>query len=350
MAHSFGGLMFTPRVKAVQARLGSRGAYEKFEGQEAAARDRLGPAEAAFIEARDSFHMATVSETGWPYVQHRGGPPGFLRVLDDRTLGFADFRGNRQYVSVGNLLSDDRVSLILIDYPNRRRLKLLGRARLIEAADDPEVVERLRPPDYRAKVERAVVITVAAYDWNCPQHIVPRFTESEFAALARRPALQDEGRSPMIRPPIPPFDAATAREKVRMAEDAWNTRDPTRIALGYTQDSRWRNRAEHLAGRQEIVAFLERKWRRELDYRLVKELWTFGENRIAVRFAYEWHDDSGSWFRSYGNENWEFDDQGLMRRRIASINDLPISESERLLRWPLGRRPDDAPELSQLGL
>lgn len=350
MAHAFGGLMFTPGVKAVQARLGSRGAYERFEAPEAAARDRLGPAEAAFIEARDSFYMATVSETGWPYVQHRGGPPGFLRVLDDRTLGLADFRGNRQYVSVGNLLSDDRVSLILIDYPNRRRLKLLGRARLVETADDPELIERLRPPDYRAKVERAFLISIVAYDWNCPQHIVPRFTEAEFAALARGPSPEDERRSRMIRPPIPPFDAATARDKVRMAEDAWNSRDPEQVALAYTADSRWRNRAEHLEGRGEIIAFLERKWRRELDYRLVKELWTFGEDRIAVRFAYEWRDDSGSWFRSYGNENWEFDQHGLMQRRIASINDLPIRESERLFRWPLGRRPDDAPGLSQFGL
>ena len=154
----------------------------------------------------------------------------------------------------------------------------------------------------------------------------------------------------MIRPPIPPFDPATARAKVRLAEDAWNTRDPARVALAYTPDSKWRNRAEHLEGRDEIEAFLTGKWRRELDYRLAKELWTFADNRIAVRFAYEWRDDSGSWFRSYGNENWEFDDHGLMRRRIASINDLPIREAERLFHWPLGRRPEDAPELSALGL
>lgn len=154
----------------------------------------------------------------------------------------------------------------------------------------------------------------------------------------------------MQRPPLPPFTAETARQKVRLAEDAWNGRDPARVAQAYTPDSRWRNRAEFIDGRAEIEAFLTRKWSRELDYRLIKELWTFGGNRIAVRFAYEYHDDSGNWFRAYGNENWEFDDNGLMRRRIASINDLPIAESERLYRWPLGRRPDDHPGLSDLGL
>ncbi|MCY4599706.1 MAG: nuclear transport factor 2 family protein [Acidobacteria bacterium] len=152
------------------------------------------------------------------------------------------------------------------------------------------------------------------------------------------------------RPPLPPFTAETARQKVRLAEDAWNGRDPARVAPAYTPDSQWRNRAEFIDGRAEIEAFLTRKWQRELDYRLIKELWTFGGNRIAVRFAYEYHDDSGAWFRAYGNENWEFDDDGLMRRRIASINDLPIAESERLYRWPLGRRPDDHPGLSDLGL
>lgn len=154
----------------------------------------------------------------------------------------------------------------------------------------------------------------------------------------------------MPRPPLPPFDTASATQKVRLAEDGWNTRNPTQVALAYTVDSRWRNRAEFLHGRDAIVAFLTRKWHRELDYRLIKELWTFRENRIAVRFAYEWHDDSGHWFRSYGNENWEFDTEGLMRRRIASINDLPIAESERKYHWPLGRRPDDHPGLSDLDL
>ncbi|MCN9242300.1 nuclear transport factor 2 family protein [Streptomyces sp. RY43-2] len=152
------------------------------------------------------------------------------------------------------------------------------------------------------------------------------------------------------RPPFPPFTRDTALEKVRAAEDGWNSRDPEKVALAYTADSRWRNRAEFINGRDEIVAFLTRKWRRELEYRLIKELWAFDGDRIAVRFAYECHDDSGTWFRSYGNENWEFDGDGLMRRRHASINDLPITESERLFHWPLGRRPDDHPGLSELGL
>ncbi len=152
------------------------------------------------------------------------------------------------------------------------------------------------------------------------------------------------------RPPFPPFNAETAAQKVRMAEDAWNTRDPERVALAYTADSTWRNRSEFLKGRAEIRQFLTRKWARELDYRLIKELWAFHDNRIAVRFAYEWHDDSGNWFRSYGNENWEFNPQGFMQRRIASINDLPIAASDRKYHWPLGRRPDDHPDLSALGL
>ena len=156
--------------------------------------------------------------------------------------------------------------------------------------------------------------------------------------------------NPTSRPPLPPFTRETAAQKVRMAEDGWNSRDPERVSLAYTIDSTWRNRAEFLTGRPAIVAFLTRKWARELDYRLIKELWAFDEARIAVRFAYEWHDDSGSWFRSYGNENWEFDGDGLMRRRIASINDLPIKEAERKYRWPLGRRPDDHSGLSDLGL
>jgi uncharacterized protein len=153
-----------------------------------------------------------------------------------------------------------------------------------------------------------------------------------------------------LRPPLPPFTNDTAVQKVRMAEDGWNSRDPARVALAYTEDSQWRNRAEFPTGRDEIVTFLTRKWARELEYRLIKELWTFGGNRIAVRFAYEWHDDSGQWFRSYGNENWEFDEHGLMRWRFASINDLPIAESERKFHWPQGARPLDHPGLSDLGL
>jgi nuclear transport factor 2 (NTF2) superfamily protein len=153
----------------------------------------------------------------------------------------------------------------------------------------------------------------------------------------------------MPRPPLPPLDADTAAEKVRLAEDAWNTRDPSRVAQAYTPDSQWRNRAEFLSGRAEIESFLARKWKRELDYRLIKELWAFSGNRIAVRFAYEYRDDSGNWFRAYGNENWEFDADGLMRWRLASINEHPIKSDERKLTWPLGRRPDDFPALTELG-
>ena len=152
------------------------------------------------------------------------------------------------------------------------------------------------------------------------------------------------------RPPLPPFDRDTAIKKVRLAEDGWNSRDPQKVALAYSIDSSWRNRSEFVTGREAIVQFLTRKWKRELDYRLIKELWAFTENRIAVRFAYEWHDDSGNWFRSYGNENWEFNPDGLMQRRYASINDLPIQETERKYHWPLGRRPDGHPGLSQLDL
>jgi nuclear transport factor 2 (NTF2) superfamily protein len=152
------------------------------------------------------------------------------------------------------------------------------------------------------------------------------------------------------RPPVPPFDAETAAKKARMAEDAWNSRDPEKVSMAYTPDSAWRNRAEFITGRTEIAAFLRRKWDRELDYRLIKEVWAFSGDHIAVRFAYEWHDDSGQWFRSYGNENWEFDEHGLMRRRIASINDQTIDESERKYHWPIGRRPDDHPGLTELGL
>ncbi|MDI9245333.1 nuclear transport factor 2 family protein [Marinobacter sp. CHS3-4] len=152
------------------------------------------------------------------------------------------------------------------------------------------------------------------------------------------------------RPPIPPFDREAAIKKVRLAEDGWNSRDPAKVKLAYTEDTRWRNRAEFANGRTEVEEFLTRKWNRELDYRLIKELWAFSDDRIAVRYAYEWHDDSGNWFRSYGNENWEFDANGLMKNRFASINDSPIKESDRLFRWSLGRRPDDHPGLSDLGI
>jgi nuclear transport factor 2 (NTF2) superfamily protein len=153
-----------------------------------------------------------------------------------------------------------------------------------------------------------------------------------------------------IRPPVPPFSLETAIQKTRLAEDAWNTRDPQRVSLAYTEDSRWRNRSEFLQGRPAIVEFLTRKWSRELDYRLIKELWAFHENHIAVRFQYEFHDSSGNWFRAYGNEQWEFDEDGLMRRREASINDVPIKASERKFLWPSGPRPADHPSLTELGL
>ena len=162
--------------------------------------------------------------------------------------------------------------------------------------------------------------------------------------------VNDPKQKSVTRPPLPPFTSQTAIQKVRAAEDAWNSRDPEKVALAYTIDSRWRNRAEFLHGRDEIVQSLKCKWAKELDYRLIKELWACNANRIAVRFAYEWHDDSGNWFRSYGNENWEFDANGLMQFRFASINDLPIKESERRYHWPLGRRPDEHPGLSDLGL
>src|ERR1700737_795221 len=157
-------------------------------------------------------------------------------------------------------------------------------------------------------------------------------------------------QSMATRPPVPPFTRETAILKARLAEDAWNSRDPEKVSLAYTLDSRWRNRSEFVNGGAGIFAFLTRKWSKELDYRLFKGLWAFNDNRIAVRFAYEWRDDSGNWYRSYGNENWEFDERGLMRLRIASINDLPIKDGERKYHWPLGRRPDDHPSLSDLGL
>ena len=153
-----------------------------------------------------------------------------------------------------------------------------------------------------------------------------------------------------LKPPLPPFTAETAAKKVRMAEDAWNSRDPDRVVQVYTHDTQWRNRDEFPEGREQVHAFLVRKWAHELDYRLIKELWAFTENRIAVRFAYEWHDDTGQWFRSYGNENWQFNAAGLMHRRFASINDLPITDDEREFHWALGRRPDDHPGLTELGL
>ena len=180
MARAFAEIAFTPAVRAVQEKQGSAGSYARFLSSDADGGDRLTEIESTFISARDSFFQATVSETGWPYVQFRGGPVGFLKVLDEKTIAYADFRGNRQYVSVGNLTRDDRVSLILVDYPNRRRLKIWGRARLVDRETDPGLVASLHVEAYRARPERAVVITVEAFDWNCPQHIPQRFTAEEF--------------------------------------------------------------------------------------------------------------------------------------------------------------------------
>jgi predicted pyridoxine 5'-phosphate oxidase superfamily flavin-nucleotide-binding protein len=180
MGHRFAEIAFTDKVKELQEAYRSRGSYARMEGGEPT-NNVMSAAEADFIAARDSFYMATVSETGWPYVQHRGGPAGFVKVLDPTTLGFADFRGNRQYVSVGNLQSDNRVSLFFMDYPNRRRLKMLGRTRII-SEDDKETLDKLVVPDYRAAVERGMLIEIEAFDWNCPQHITPRYTEDDVAA------------------------------------------------------------------------------------------------------------------------------------------------------------------------
>jgi len=178
MGHNFGSLVFTPLVKALQEKYGSRRQYARMESGSSAP-DRFGPDESMFIAERDSFYMATVGSTGWPYVQHRGGPKGFLKVIDDHTIAFADFRGNKQFVSTGNIGSDDRVSLILVDYPSQTRLKILGRAEIFEGAAAREWIEKLREPGNKAVIERAYVIRVEAFDWNCPQYITPRFTEEQ---------------------------------------------------------------------------------------------------------------------------------------------------------------------------
>ena len=181
MSRAYTDIAFTPAVRAMQTRMGTRARYEPLD-HTGDRRDALTEVEAEFIHERDGFYQATVSETGWPYVQFRGGPAGFLKVLDGNTIGYADFRGNVQYISAGNLQGNDRVSIILMDYANRRRLKILGRARLVGASEEPALIARLEPPRYRARVERAVIIAVEGYDWNCPQHITPRFTEAEIAA------------------------------------------------------------------------------------------------------------------------------------------------------------------------
>lgn len=185
MSRAFADIAFTPAVRAMQTRQGSRDAYARLDGP-VDRRDALTESEIEYIGERDSFYLATVGETGWPYVQHKGGPAGFLKVLDPRTLGYADYRGNVQYVSDGNLAGNDRVSLILMDYAYSRRLKILGRARLVDAARDPALMERVRDPGYKAPVERAVILTVEAWDWNCPKHITPRFTVAEIESVLGR--------------------------------------------------------------------------------------------------------------------------------------------------------------------
>jgi len=185
MAHRFAEIAFTERVRALQEKHGSRAAYARRAAQPGP-NESIGPEEREFIEARDSFYLATVSESGWPYVQHRGGPKGFLRVLDDRTLAFADFLGNKQYISTGNLEGNDRAALFLMDYPNQARLKILAHARSVEAADDAELMARLAMPGYKAKIERAIVFDVEGFDWNCPQHIIPRYTVEEMETLLGR--------------------------------------------------------------------------------------------------------------------------------------------------------------------
>lgn len=203
MPHHFAEIAFTPTVKKVQEKLGSRSSYARMEAVPDAVNHRLTEAEAGFIAARNSLYMATISETGWPYVQHRGGPAGFVRVLDERTIGFADFRGNRQYISVGNLMTNDRVSLFFMDYPNKIRLKLFGLAQIIER-DDQALLSRLEVPDYRARTERGLVITVEGFDWNCPQHISARYTVEELRAVTAR--LTDrisELEAELARRPVP---------------------------------------------------------------------------------------------------------------------------------------------------
>jgi uncharacterized protein len=189
MATAFSEIAFTPSVKTAQSLYGSRERNSRFEVSEDT-RNQLTEAEAAYIAERDSFYQATVSESGWPYIQHRGGPKGFVSVIDDRTIGYADFRGNVQYLSVGNLAANDRISLILMDYPNRRRLKIWGRARIVHESDDPELIARLEMPSYRARVERGIVIHIEALDWNCPQHITPRYTKDEMELMIA-PLLQE---------------------------------------------------------------------------------------------------------------------------------------------------------------
>jgi nuclear transport factor 2 (NTF2) superfamily protein len=274
----------------------------------------------AFIADRDSFYMATVSETGWPYVQHRGGPRGFLKLIDDHTVAFADYRGNRQYISTGNLMADDRACLFLMDYPRRVRLKIYAHVETLALDDDPELTALVTMPDYRARLERIFRLRLKTFDWNCQQHITPRFTEHDIAEAIR--PLRD--RLASSNPKTPSY----ARVFPPMENPNEHSASPFAAVHAGKRGSKGPPRR---------------------DYRLMKELSAFRENRIAVRFAYEWHDDGGNWFRSYANENWEFDENGPMRRRFACINDAPIRGVDRCFHWPLGRRADDHHGLSDMG-
>ncbi len=244
MAHRFAEIAFTPAVKKVQEELGSRNAYARMEGDPETRNHRLSEMEAEFIAARNSFYMATVSETGWPYVQHRGGPTGFVRVLDETMIGFADFRGNRQYISLGNLMNDDRVSLFFMDYPNKTRLKLFGRARIV-SLDDQATLSRLEPSDYRARVERGFLIRIEGFDWNCPQHIVERYTLDEIRAmtapLAARIA-ELEAKLTRLGHPAPVEAVWTIRHSLSRAPQSRHGEDPAPVAAAQGMRSRFMRR------------------------------------------------------------------------------------------------------------
>lgn len=211
MSQAFSDIAFTPAVRAMQTRMGSRKSYARLDESDDR-RDQLGTMETDFIGEQDSFYQATVSETGWPYVQFRGGPKGFLKVLDEKTIGYADFRGNVQYISLGNVAGNDRVAIILVDYANCRRLKILGHVRIVELAEDPDLISRLESLRYRARIERAVIISVEGYDWNCPQHITPRFTEAEWSAASRSPRVE-----PPERPDVQTQNDSSTAYSQRMA-------------------------------------------------------------------------------------------------------------------------------------
>ena len=358
MGHKFAEIAFTKEVKQVQSEQESRAGYARWDNS-LDVNHLLSQQEADFIRSRDSFYMASVSETNWPYVQHRGGPEGFLNVIDESTIGFADYSGNRQYISTGNFRNNDRVSLFLMDYPSKSRLKILGRIKIING-DNADELAPLKSTDFSARVERGFIIHIEAFDWNCPKYITPRFTEAQIekfinptekeSAQLKATLVQSVQSGIELKKPLPPFTRETALQKIRMAEDGWNGQNPEKIALAYSPDSIWRNRSEFVTGREKIIELLTRKWQKETNYRLIKELWSYTDNRIAVRFAYEYQDVNGQWFRAYGNENWEFNEQGLMTHRHASINDIEISEHERKFHWKLGVRPLEHASLSELGL